>query len=50
MKRKPAFPCPSRCKYCGARRRKDSIGHYCPTKNCQWHYGYSTCTLHKEPK
>ncbi|MFW9873510.1 MAG: hypothetical protein ACFFG0_10435 [Candidatus Thorarchaeota archaeon] len=24
------------CKYCGARLKKDHIGKYCPTKNCQW--------------
>ncbi len=27
------------CKYCGARLRRDSVGQYCPTKNCQWHHG-----------
>lgn len=35
--------CPVYCKYCGAKRRRDSVGHYCPTKNCQWHHGYSNC-------
>ncbi len=23
--------CPIHCKYCGARRRRDSVGHYCPS-------------------
>lgn len=27
------------CKYCGAKLRRDSIGQYCPQKNCQWHHG-----------
>ena len=27
------------CKYCGAKLRKDHVGQYCPTKNCQWQYG-----------
>jgi hypothetical protein len=40
-------PCPVRCNYCGAKRRRDPVGHYCPTKNCQWEHGYSTCTLNK---
>lgn len=29
----------SRCKYCGAVLKKDSVGKYCPTKNCQWQHG-----------
>lgn len=28
-----------RCKYCGAKLKKDFIGYYCPTKNCDWQYG-----------
>lgn len=28
-----------RCKYCGAILRRDAVGLYCPTKNCQWQYG-----------
>ena len=28
-----------RCKYCGERLRRDPVGQYCPTKNCQWHHG-----------
>ncbi|MFA5187647.1 MAG: hypothetical protein WC551_14295 [Patescibacteria group bacterium] len=27
------------CKYCGARLRRDYVGQYCPTVNCQWHHG-----------
>ena len=25
-----------RCKFCGARLKRDMIGPYCPTANCQW--------------
>jgi hypothetical protein len=35
--------CPLYCKYCGAKLRRDSIGHYCPTKNCQWQHGVKGC-------
>lgn len=42
--RKPC-PCPLYCKYCGRRRSKDSVGHYCKTRNCQWQHGYRCCTL-----
>jgi hypothetical protein len=41
--------CPARCNYCGARRRRDAVGHYCPTKNCQWQHGYSTCKRVTDP-
>lgn len=27
------------CKYCGAKLKKDHIGKYCPTRNCQWEFG-----------
>lgn len=27
------------CRYCGARLRKDLVGQYCPTRNCQWQHG-----------
>lgn len=27
--------CPIYCRFCGARLKKDHIGHYCPTANCQ---------------
>jgi hypothetical protein len=27
------------CKYCGARLRRDVVGQYCPTRNCQWQHG-----------
>jgi len=30
---------PYRCKYCGAILRRDAVGLYCPTENCQWHHG-----------
>lgn len=40
-------PCPLHCKYCGGRRGRDNIGHYCKTRNCQWQHGYWICTLHK---
>jgi len=44
---RPKCPCPIYCKYCGARRQRDPVGHYCPTKNCDWQYGYACCTLHE---
>jgi hypothetical protein len=28
-----------RCKYCGAILRRDPVGQYCPTWNCQWEFG-----------
>lgn len=28
-----------RCRYCGARLRRDAIGQKCPTRNCQWEHG-----------
>ena len=39
--------CPVHCKYCGAQLRIDPMGHYCPTRNCQWSYTGSglNCTL-----
>lgn len=40
--------CPVGCKYCGRRRSRDAVGHYCKTNNCPWRHGYSCCTLHKE--
>ncbi len=27
------------CRYCGAKLRRDPVGQYCKTKNCQWEYG-----------
>lgn len=30
------------CRYCGARLRRDWIGQFCPSENCQWHHGLST--------
>ena len=41
---------PTHCKYCGSQRKRDAIGHYCPTTNCKWRYGYAGCTLHKKDK
>ena len=38
-------PCPIYCIYCGAKRRRDIVGHYCPSLNCQWQYGFSTCPV-----
>jgi len=35
--------CPIYCKYCGSRLRRDWIGHFCPTKNCQWQHGVKGC-------
>ena len=35
--------CPIYCIYCGAKRKKDAVGHYCPTDNCQWRYGIRDC-------
>jgi hypothetical protein len=35
--------CPLYCKYCGAKLRKDVVGHYCPSKNCQWSHGAKGC-------
>lgn len=27
------------CRFCGAKLKRDSVGQYCPTRNCQWQYG-----------
>ncbi len=35
--------CPIYCIFCGARLKKDNVGHYCPTDNCQWQYGVDDC-------
>lgn len=43
-------PCPIYCKFCGAKRARDSIGHRCRTHNCQWEHGFDTCTLHEKKK
>jgi hypothetical protein len=45
---KKKHPCPLYCIYCGAPRKRDIVGHYCPTLNCQWQYGYSTCPVKDE--
>jgi hypothetical protein len=37
--------CPIYCQKCGRRRSKDSVGHYCKTKNCQWALGYPMCPV-----
>lgn len=48
--RRQKCDCPLRCNYCGAKRRRDPVGHYCPTKNCQWQHGYSTCVKAESAK
>jgi hypothetical protein len=48
MAAKPKCPCPTRCKYCGAQRKRDSVGHYCGTRNCQWEFAFKCCTLNKQ--
>lgn len=45
---KATCPCPLYCRYCGSKRRRDSVGHYCPTRNCQWQHGYAGCTVHEK--
>jgi hypothetical protein len=40
--------CPLYCNFCGAKLRLDSIGHYCPTPNCQWQYGVEKCPIRKD--
>jgi len=45
VSRRPSCRCPLYCRYCGAKRRQDHVGHYCPTAKCQWHFGYAGCTL-----
>lgn len=40
---KRACGCPTHCKYDGARLRRDAVGHYCPTRNCQWEFGVPDC-------
>ena len=37
MRTKPEKPI--YCKFCGAKLRRDSVGLYCPTENCQWQHG-----------
>lgn len=39
--------CPIYCRYCGAKLRRDTVGHYCPTHSCQWQHGVATCTCNK---
>jgi len=34
---------PRYCKYCGAELLMDSVGLFCPTRNCQWGPGVPTC-------
>lgn len=41
--RKRKCDCPIHCKFCGAKLRRDVVGHYCPTKNCQWSYQGTGC-------
>lgn len=35
--------CPIYCTYCGAKLKRDSVGHLCPTENCQWQHGVPKC-------
>lgn len=35
--------CPLYCKYCGAKFRRDPVGHLCSSKNCQWEHGVPGC-------
>jgi hypothetical protein len=35
--------CPVYCKYCGAKLRRDPVGHLCGTRNCQWRDGVPHC-------
>ena len=44
----PKCACPANCKYCGRRRSRDTVGHYCKTKNCQWQHGYKGCLMQSE--
>lgn len=37
--------CPIYCKYCGAKLKRDPVGHYCPTHNCQWQFGVTDCPI-----
>lgn len=46
--RKKKCSCPIYCKYCGAKLKKDLIGHYCGTRNCNWEYGIDSCTDYEE--
>ena len=41
--KKQKCSCPANCRFCGRRRSKDVVGHYCKTQNCQWQFGYSEC-------
>ncbi len=41
--------CPSRCQICGARLRRDAVGHLCPTRNCQNRHAYPGCKLAQTP-
>ena len=43
--RRKRCDCPIYCKYDGAKLRRDSVGHYCPTNNCMWRHGVATCPV-----
>ena len=49
LKRKKCY-CPVYCKYCGAKLKRDWIGHICPTKNCQWEHGADGCCQREQQK
>lgn len=42
MKRKKCS-CPIYCRFCGARLKRDPVGHLCPSRNCQWEHGVPGC-------
>jgi hypothetical protein len=42
-KTKKKCDCPIYCIYCGAKLKKDCVGHYCPSTNCQWSFGVDNC-------
>ena len=37
--------CPIYCRFCGAKLKKDYVGHYCGTSNCQCCYGVDKCVI-----
>ena len=43
MKKPKPCDCPVYCKYDGAKLKRDTVGHRCPTRNCQWEFGANKC-------
>lgn len=37
--------CPIYCRFCGAKLKRDIVGHYCPTDNCQEQYEVKGCVI-----